>query len=423
MRSTFMSLKDFFPLICEFDVLNAHKLAEMCVDDENKHATFPRLERARSRAEMIQRLFNASRAWCSSELVYAYLFSADKSVKDCWECMKDLRDITLGTAKQEVLHSRNRFDSHCFPSVEITERIEYASVADDQILAAGEGKLNIAEYLFNYCVQVDERLAESRRVLGVFNEQLANLEAEVFARTSTIGAGALQRSFDISLGKFPNGNKKRFEVPPERFRAFLSVLRPYSLQIKQNVEKKLYNFPDCLSYMDYLRIGMGLTEEEDQLRRELMNVIDGHSGSTVLDRLCLETEDDLFAINDLGDASALVVEELSVKGEELSDLVKENENAVAVQDAFMGLRDKTSSVDDAPSKETPKKRGRPRKPKPEPKLPPKLDDIAPSPDKTRLLSVEQEQKEVEAKKAIEEMIKQEQAKQIPTEIGKRRIKI
>ncbi len=423
MRSTFMTLKSFFPLICQFDVLDAHKLAEMCVDDENKHASFPRVDRARGRAESVQRLFNATRAWCTSELVYSYLFSGEKSVKDCWECMKDLRDITLGTAKTEVNQYRNRFDSRYFPSVDVAGRIEYASVSDEQTVVANEGKLNIAEYLFDYCVLVDERLTESKRLIGVFNEQLAALEADVYARTSSIGAGALQRSFDIDLGQFLNGNKRRFEIPPERFRAFLAVMRPYSVQIKRALEKKLYRFADCLSYMDYLRIGMNLTPEEEQMRRELMNVIDGHSGSTVLDRLCTDLGDDLFTITNEGDTDTLVVEEVSVKDDELRAAVQENENEVAVLDAFVGLNEKTSSVEDMPEKSEPKKRGRPKKEKIEPTLPPTLEEVAPVSEQTKLTGAEQAEQEADAKAAIEQMVKAEQERQIPIEVGKRRIKI
>jgi hypothetical protein len=200
-------------------------------------------------------------------------------------------------------------------------------------------------------------------------------------------------------------------------------MRPYSVQIKRALEKKLYRFADCLSYMDYLRIGMNLTPEEEQMRRELMNVIDGHSGSTVLDRLCTDLEDDLFTITNEGDTDTLVVEEVSVKDEELSAAVQENENEVAVLDAFVGLNEKTSSVEDMPEKSEPKKRGRPKKEKIEPTLPPTLEEVVPVSEQTSLTGAEQAEQGADAKAAIEQMIKTEQERQIPTEVGKRRIKI
>lgn len=423
MASTFNTLRKFFPLICDFDVLNAKKLAEMCVEDENKHASFPRAERARSRAEMIQRLFNATRAWCGSELVYAYLFSGEKSVKDCWECMKDLREITLGTAKAEVLQNRNRFDMRFFPSVKVTERIEHQSVPDDQTVFSNEGELNIAEYLFDYCVLVDERLSSSKQLLSVFNEQLSTLENEVFGRTTTIGANALQRSFDIDLGQFLSGNKKRYEVPAERFRAFLGILRPYSVQVKRGLEKKIYRFADCLNYMDYLRIGIGLTPDEEQLRRELMNVLDNHSGATVVDRLCFDAEYDIFEVTDDEGHAHCVVEELSDEGEVAETVFNEIKNEVAEQEAFVGLNEKTASVEDMPEKSEPKKRGRPKKEKIVPVTPSMAEPEDES--KTTLDAPKVGDLEIveqQAKKILEKAVEQGQS-EVPAKRGTRRIKI
>lgn len=427
MASTFNTLKKFFPLICEYDVLSAKKLAEMCVDDENKHALFPRAERARARAEAIQRLFSVTRAWCTSELVYAYLFGGEKSVKDCWECMKDLREITLGTAKSEVLQYRNRLDMRFFPAVKVSERIEHQSVADDQTVFANESELNIAEYLFDYCVLIDERLASSKQLINIFNEQLANMENAIYGQTATIGANALQRSFDIDLGKFLNGNKKRFEVPVERFRAFLSIVRPYSVQRKRALEKKIYNFADCLNYMDYLRIGINLTPEEEQLRRELMSVIDDHSGVTVLDRLCIDSAYNIFDITNEDGSAGCVVEELSDEGEVAKTIVAENTDEVAKQEAFIGLHEKVVSLDDMPEKSAPKKRGRPKKEKPEAILPPVPDDSDEGSTTSQpVVSVPEvkteEQMEKDAKEILEQAVEQGQ-REMPKEIGIRRLQL
>ena len=384
MASTFNSLKTFFVEICNFDVLCADKLAQMCVKDENEHALYPRAERARSRASMIQRLHAAVRAWCRSELVYAYLFSGDKSVRDCWECMKDLREIALGTAKAETLHYRNQLDLRYFPSVEVHDRIEYQSIDDADCLVNNGGRLNIAEYLFDYCVLVDERLLESRRVLGVFNEQLALFENAVFGKS--LVADTLQSSFDIDLGQFVNGNKKRFEVSPERFRAFLSMLRPYSRQLRMALEKKLYLFSDCLNYMDYLRIGCNLSENEECLRRELMSVIDGHDGVAVLDRLANQLSVEIAATVDGDEGMLIACIEAAGEHTELDAMLRRNTQEAADMAAFLGLNEKSAEVDGFVAPTTKKKRGRPKKPR--------LSDVNPQPAaKSKALALESDDTE------------------------------
>lgn len=419
-HSTFNCLKKFFPLICDYDVLSTQKLANMCVEDENNYAVFPRLDRARDRAELIKRLFEAVRAWCSSELVYSYLFSGDNSIKECWESVKDVREITLGTAKAEVQQHRGKLDLRYFPSVEVKGRIEHVNVSDEQTIAQTEKKLNIAEYLFDYCVLIDERLVESRELISVFNQQLSKLEDEVFGRVSYFGSGGLQRSFDIELGKFMNGNKKRYEVSPERFRLFLSVLRPYSRAIKKSLEKKMYCFSDCLSYMDFLRIGVNLTPEEKQLRRELLSVLDGHNGAAILDRVALADEYEITSLVGGDEEMLLGVTQVPDEDELCKAILEENKDEVARQAAFVGFAEKSlKEVPMTAPKSTDKKRG------PKPQKPKTVIDTNYVPDDSEVVPEtvpEMPDLEKEAADVLANMLDSEST-EMPTEIKRRRLSL